>query len=310
MTKIAIDPQSLRRTASTIKEVGHEYLAIVRELETITQDFPNMPVEYRGNIRQAIEAIMEDLARLVLAHDPDVAAMEMAIRIIERDEGRVWRTGAGAFLSVLNKSYSIVDEVYETALKHGMTLEEAADYLGGQSNITDELVRVLGTEGTVSPAVMKHLTALGGVGLDFLQEYGQSEGSLWVATQRTLVSSGTGALFGAAVARLCKAAPVPIFRGACLMAGGLVGETVGDRLNEAIFERNAFTREERERIRAASYPAGLSPEQEAQRLEEAREGFEEARRSLIGELVAAGESREDAERIADINFPDYLLLTP
>lgn len=311
MTKIAIDPQSLRRTASTIREVGHEYLAIVRELETITQDFPNMPVEYRGNIRHAIEAIMEDLARLVLAHDPDVAAMEIAIRIIERDEGRVWRTGAGRFLSVLNASYSIVDEVYDTALKYGISLDEAADRLGTGSNITKELVRVLGVEGTVSAGTMKRLTGWAGIGLDFLEEYGRSNDSLWEATQRTLVSSGTAAVVGALLAKGCgRFVPIPLVKGACMIVGGRFGESWGDQLNEELFDHGRRTPEEARQIRAASSPSGLTPEEEAQRLEDARLGFEEARRSLVEELIAAGESREDAERIAEVNFPQYLLLVP
>ena len=309
MTHIAINPQQLARTARIIREVGHEYLAIVRELDILTQDFPEMPAEYRYRIRDALGSVMEELARLVLAHDPDVAAMEMAVRIIERDAGKVWREGAGGLLSVLNASYAMVDDVYNTALKYGMSLEEAADHLGGASHITDEFVRVLGIEGTVAPGIMKGLASVGGIGVDFIEEYGASEGSLWLATQRTLVSSGTAAVVAAALARGCnKLVKMPIVKGGCMVAGGMLGDSIGDRINEKIFGAKTLTPEDRERIRAASYPSGLTPEQEAERLQDAREGFEEARSALIDELMEQGESREDAERIADINFPDYLLV--
>lgn len=311
MTRIAIKPEQLNRTAKTIREVGHEYLAIVRELDILTQDFPEMPTEYRYRIRDALGSVMEELARLVLAHDPDVAAMELAVRIIERDEGRVWREGTGRVLSLLNASYAMVDDVYDTALKYGMTLEEAADHLGGAGHITDQFVRVLGIEGTVAPGVMKGLTSIGGIGLDFIEEYGASDGSLWIATQRTLVSSGTAAVAAAALAKLCyRWVKIPLVKGGCMVAGGMAGESVGDQINEKIFGAKEMTPEEREQIRAASYPSGITPEEEAERLQQAREGFEEARAQLIEELVEQGETREDAERIAEINFPEYLLVSP
>lgn len=310
MTRIAISPASLRRTANTIQDVAHEYLRIARELETLAGDFPQMAPEYSARIRPELEAVVVTMAKLVVFHDPDVAAMRMAVEIIERDQELPWGRSVRGPLSILNAAYGIVDEVYDTAARYGMSLDEALQHMG-VDKVTERFVRVLGEEGTVSPAAMGRLTGAAGVGLDFLEEYTRSDGSLWEATQRTLVSSGTAAAAAAGAARFCaRVIKVPLITGVCMLAGGARGEDLAQSINAGIFDRGERTPDERQTIRAASDPSGITPEEQRQRAEEAREGFEQARRELVEEMVALGEEREEAERIAELQFPEYLLLYP
>ena len=306
MSRIVIQPENLRKTAAVIKEVGLQYLRVMKVLELRANDFPQMDVNYSARIRPELEAIVEDLARLVLFHDPDIAAMRMAADIIENDEARHWMTAVGATVDALDAAYSVVDEVYDTAARYGMTLDEAVAYLGS-GKITRDLVRLLGEEGTVSPGVMKGLTTAAGVGLDFLEEYALSDGSLWEATQRTLVSSGTAMIVAGAVARGCgRIFKAPIIGGTCLILGGMLGEGLGDEINRKIFEGGELTPEEKERLRAMQSPSGLTPEEEQRRADEAREGVLEARQMYVEEAMAEGMTREEAEMLAESLYPDSL----
>lgn len=307
MTRIEIDPQSLRRTARVIKDVGLTYLSVLGELKNLQADFPQMSPTYSAVIRPQLETVLERLARLVLFHDPDIAAMRMAARIIERDQEQPWGQSLRVPVDVLNAAYSIVSDVYETARRYGMSLDEALGYMES-GNVARELVRLLGKEGTLTPAMMRSLTGIAGIGLDFLEEWARGDGSLWEGTQRTLISSGSAAVAGARVAQMCaRYWSHPLVKGGCLLGGGILGEMAGDALSRRIFDEGKLTPEERRTRRAISTPSGITSAEQRQRIEDAREGFEQARRDVIGSLVEQGEDLSEAERIADLMFPDYLL---
>lgn len=307
MTRIAVNPANLLRTATVVKEVGLSYLSIVRELEALIENFPQMDVRYTTRIRPQLETALEDLARLVLFHDPDVAAMRMAAEIIERDQDRAWGQSLRGPVEILDAAYKVVEDVYDTAQRYGMSLPEALDHMNADK-VTHELVRVLGEEGTLVPGKMGWLTGAAGVGLDFLEEYTRSDGSLWEATQRTMLSSGGAMALGATAARACaRWFKIPVVTGGCMLIGGIWGEKIGEEAARGLFDRGELTPEERQRRRAAASPSGLTPAEERRRLEDARAGFEQARREMVEELLAAGEDVDEAERIAELTFPEYLV---
>ena len=303
--RIALDVGDIERARREIQDALDDHLRTAESLGRIRNDLPQMAPQDQARISSGLERAVADLVRVCFRYARAADALGVTLKIIREDEGREW--DAGSLLSVLGVGYKLTTEVYAYAAKHGISVADAAEELGGGRALVG-LVSALGPEGVASKVASKAaLVKWGAAALVALEQWNEAEGGNWARLERTVSVTGISLGLGAVVNKACSRIPHLLGKGACYIVGGVVAGKGTDALAETLYGKDGFTKEERDTIRAAGTVSGLTPEEERHRAEEAREGWEAARDDLLEDLLAEGVPRDEAELIIDVNFPDYSL---
>ena len=312
MTRIVITPEDLEAVAQEIRSTAEDYVQLAREIAAIRNNLPQMAPSDTTMLAERLDSVMKKLIRLIYYFDTDIASLRWTIERIQRGD-ETFEVALATSLTVLNRSYALVEGVYAYAREHAMTLDEAITALKGGKG-TKALVTLLSPEGSETKVALKRM-GVGwiGAGLEYLDQYEASGGDWWEAAQRTLVSQGMSAGLMAGLGRLCfRFVPHPGAKLACGVIGASAGGIAGDLINEAIFG-DRLTYAERQALRALESPSGLSPTEERARYQDSKDAYTEQRRLLVQDLMQdEGLSRPEAEKIAELSFPDYYfeLATP
>lgn len=305
MTTIKITIKDLHKVRATLEDAIEDHLAIARELGSIRNSMPQMAPADHVRLASGLDARIKDVMRLALRYAQDATALGVTIRLAEDEASERW-VGGRDLLTLLGTGYKLTAEVFQYAAKKGITIAEAADELGGGKAL-EGVATMLGPEGSVDKVLAKaRLVKVVDVALEFVEQWSSGEGNWWDAFQRTAVSTGVSTGTAALLGRtFCNRLPQLLAKGGCMVVTAGLGGYAGDEAVKALFDHSGYTKEEKQTIRASSYPSGLTPAQEDFRAEEAREGLMGARADLVADLVGQGVDREEAERIAELNFPDY-----
>lgn len=309
MTTIKLTLEDLRRVKAELEDAIEDHLDIARELGSIRNSLPQMAPTDHERLGSGLDARVKDIMRLALRYAQDAGALGVTIRIAESEESRGW-VGGRDLLSLLGTGYEITAEVFQYASERGITIAEAAEELGGGKALAG-MATMLGSEASIDKVLAKaRFFKVAGIGLEFVEQWSSGEGNWWEAFQRTAVSTGVSSGAAALLARtVCSKLPHLLAKGGCMLVATTGGGLAGDEAVKALFDHAGLTKEEKQTIRASSYPSGLTPGQDRARMEESREGLMAARASLIADLVAQGVDPEEAERIAELNFPDYAAIS-
>lgn len=309
MTTIKLTLEDLRRVKAELEDAIEDHLDIARELGSIRNSLPQMAPTDREGLATGLDGRIKEIMRLALRYAQDAGALGVTIRIAESEESRRW-VGGRDLLTLLGTGYKITADVFKYAQERGITIAEAADELGGGKAV-EGIATMLGPEASIDKVLAKaRFVKVVDVAIEFVEQWSSGEGNWWDAFQRTAVSTGvstgTAALFGRT---LCNKVPNLLAKGGCMLVTAGLGGLAGDEAVKALFDHSGYTKEEKQKIGASSYPSGLTPAEERSRAGEAREGLMGARADLIAELVAQGVDREEAEQIAELNFPDLTTLS-
>lgn len=309
MTTIKLTLEDLRRVKGDLEDAIEDHLDIARELGSIRNSLPQMAPTDRERLATGLDDQIKEIMRLALRYAQDAGALGVTVRLAESEESRRW-VGGRDLLTLLGTGYKITAEVFLYAAERGITIAEAADELGGGKAV-EGVATMLGPEGSIDKVLAKAgFVKVVDVALEFVEQWSSGEGNWWDAFQRTAVSTGVSTGAAALLARTaCNRLPNLLAKGGCMLVAAGAGGYAGDEAVKALFEHAGYTKEEKQEIRASSYPSGLTPAEERSRAEEAREGLMDARADLITELVAQGVDRDEAERIAELNFPDLTTLS-
>lgn len=309
MTTIKLTIEDLQRVKVELEDAIEDHLGVARDLGSIRNSLPQMAPTDRERLASGLDAQIKEVMRLALRYAQDAGALGVTIRIAQDDEARRW-AGGGDLLTLLGAGYKITGEVFKYAQERGITIAEAADELGGGKAL-EGIATLLGPEGSIDKVMSKAaFVKVVGVALEFVEQWSSGEGNWWDAFQRTAVTTGVSSGAGALLGRgLCNKLPNLLAKGGCVLVAAAAGGYAGDEAVKLLFDHAGYTKEEKQTLRAASYPSGLTPGEERRRAEEAREGLMDARADLIAELVAQGVDRDEAELIAELNFPDYTALS-
>jgi len=309
VTTILITLGDLQRVKTELEDVVEDYLAMARELGAVRNGLPKMAPSDRERLAARLDEAIRSLTRLAFRYAQDAGALGVTITLAEDDDARRW-VGGRDLLTLLATGYRLTGDVFRYAASRGITIAEAADELGGGKALQG-IATMLGPEGSVDKVLLKlGYVKAADIALEFIEQWSSGEGNWWDAFQRTAVSTGVSTGLAAGMGRtFCSRLPHLLAKGGCMVIAAAAGGYAGDEAVKLLFGHSGYTEEEREIIRASRTPSGLTPAEERRRAGEAREGLMTARSDMVDELVAGGMDRDEAQRIAELNFPDYIDVT-
>ncbi|MBW3595291.1 MAG: hypothetical protein KY391_06895 [Actinobacteria bacterium] len=298
--RITVDPASLRDTAAEIRAAALFYLEEAKEMTELSLSLPAMPEDLADEATARIGRIRTQLSELAYFYDRDIAALRMSADIIEEDQKLASKVEYT--IGILDAAYTTIKEVEKQARKLQMSRSAAARTLGG----ADRIVRVANRVAKKLPVRLAgSAVGITAVMLNFMEYWEDSDYNLKETVRRTAITTGSGAVGGGLGRLLCTSIPNPWIKGGCVLVGSVVGAIIGDSAGDP-----DNSHKDPRAVRAARTPSGLLPSEIREREREYLEGLRQARRSMVEELMADGASREEAERIAEYNLPDYSELQP
>lgn len=293
--RIQIRPESLRDTAAEIRAAALFFLDQAKEMTELNLSLPSMPPGLESEAWSRISRINDMLSDLAYYYDKDIAALRMSADIINEDQRRASKVAYA--IGILDAAYTAINEVEKQARKMHTSRAAAARALSH----SDRIVRIADEIAEELPVRWGgRALGLAAVMLDFMEYWEDSGHNLKETARRTAITTGSGILGGGLGRLICSGIPNPWIKGGCVLAGAIVGAGIGDSAGDP-----DNSRADAKEARRAATPSGLLPSEVRERHEDHLAGLMEARRAYIDELMADGVSRDEAEHLAEMTYPDY-----
>lgn len=293
--RIEIRPESLRDTATEIRAAALFFLDQAKEMTELNFSLPSMPPGLESEAWSRIARINDMLSDLAYYYDKDIAALRMSADIIDEDQRRASKVAY--VIGILDAAYTAIEEVEKQARKMHTSRAAAARALSQ----ADRIVRIADEIAEELPVRWAgRAVTLAAVMLDFMEYWEDSGHNLKETARRTAITTGSGFLGGGLGRLLCTGIPNPWIKGGCVLVGAIAGATLGDSAGDP----DNWKDDPKEARRAAT-PSGLLPSDIRERREDHLAGLMAARSAYVDELMADGVPREEAEHLAELNYPDY-----